>query len=195
MMPEMDGYAFSRQIKNDERTSHIPIIMLTAKAGQENKIEGLETGIEAYLTKPFSVKELQVQVRTLIRERKKLRQRFASAAIIKPSEVSVVPADQVFLEKAMRALENRLDDELFRVEALAEAMNMSASQLNRKLNAMVGQSAGKFIQTLRLQRAAGLLRQKAGTVADIAYQVGFTDQAYFARAFKKQFGCSPSEYS
>jgi signal transduction histidine kinase/ligand-binding sensor domain-containing protein/DNA-binding response OmpR family regulator len=195
MMPEMDGYAFSRQIKNDERTSHIPIIMLTAKAGLEHKIEGLETGIEAYITKPFSVRELLVQVRTLIRERKKLRRRFASATIIKPSEVSVVPADQAFLEKALRIVEDNLGDELFRVEALAEGMHLSASQLNRKLNALVGQSGGKFIQSLRLQRAADLLRQKAGTVSEIGYQVGFSDQAYFARAFKKQFGCSPSEYS
>lgn len=195
MMPEMDGYAFSRQIKNDERTSHIPIIMLTAKAGLEHKIEGLETGIDAYLTKPFSVRELLVQVRTLIRERKKLRLRFASATIIKPSEVSVVPADQAFLEKALRIVEDNLGDELFRVEALAEGMHLSASQLNRKLNALVGQSGGKFIQSLRLQRAADLLRQNAGTVSEIAYQVGFSDQAYFARAFKKQFGCSPSEYS
>jgi signal transduction histidine kinase/ligand-binding sensor domain-containing protein/DNA-binding response OmpR family regulator len=194
MMPGMDGYAFSRQIKSDERTSHIPIIMLTAKAGLEHKIEGLETGIEAYLTKPFSVRELQVRVRTLIRERKKLRQRFASATLIKPSEVTAEPLDQAFLDKVIRAVEDRFDDEQFRAEALAETMNLSASQLNRKLNALVGQPAGKFIQSLRLQRAADLLRQKAGTVAEIAYQVGFTDQAYFARVFKKQFGCSPSEY-
>ena len=194
MMPEMDGYDFSRRIKNDERTSHIPIIMLTAKAGLEHKLEGLETGIDAYLTKPFSVKELQVRVRMLIRERKRLRRRFASATIIKPSEVSVVPADQAFLEKALNIVEEHLDDEQFRVENLAEALHLSASQLNRKLNALVGQPGGQFIRSLRLQRAADLLGQGAGSVAGVAYQVGFTDQAYFARAFKKQFGCSPSEY-
>jgi signal transduction histidine kinase/DNA-binding response OmpR family regulator/sugar lactone lactonase YvrE len=195
MMPEMDGYAFARKIKSDERTSHIPVIMLTAKSGLEDKITGLETGIEAYLTKPFSIRELLVRVEALIRERDKLRKRFATATVIRPSEVSVVPADQRFMAKALQVTEEQMEDEQFRVEALAVAMNMSTSQLNRKLQALVGQSGSKFIQSIRLQRAADLLRQKAGTVAEISYQVGFTDQAYFARAFRKQFGCSPTEFA
>lgn len=195
MMPEMDGHAFAQRMKSEARTCHIPIIMLTAKTGLEDKITGLETGIEAYLTKPFSVRELQVRVQTLIRERKKLQRRFASATLIKPSEVSVIPADRLFLEKALQVTEAHLDEEGFRVEALAEAMHMSSSQLNRKLNALLGQSGGRFIQSIRLQRASDLLRQQAGTVAEIAYQVGFTDQAYFARVFRKQFGLSPSAYA
>lgn len=194
MMPKMDGYQFSKNIRDNEKTSHIPIIMLTAKAGLDDKIEGLETGIDAYLTKPFSARELKVRVKNLIYQRKALRKRFSKASIIKPSEVSTISIDQAFLEKTIKTIESNLDDEKFSVDILAEQMNMSVSQLNRKLNALIDQPPGQLIRNFRLQRAADLLKQNAGTVAEICYKVGFNDQAYFSRAFKKQFGVSPSEY-
>ena len=194
MMPKMDGYKFSREIRKDEKTSHIPIIMLTAKAGLDDKIEGLETGIDAYLTKPFSAKELKVRIKNLIIRRKELRKKFSRATVIKPSEVSTVSADQEFLQKAIKIIESHFEDEQFSVEKLAEKVNMSISQLNRKLNALIDQPAGQLIRSLRLQRAADLLKKNTGSIAEICYQVGFNDQAYFSRSFKKQFGCSPSEY-
>ena len=194
MMPKMDGYLFSKQIRKNEKTSHIPIIMLTAKAGLDDKIEGLETGVDAYLTKPFSAKELKVRVKNLIYQRQQLRKRFSKATVLKPSEVSVISVDQVFLEKTIKVIETNFEDEQFAVERLADEMNMSVSQLNRKLNALVDQPPGQLIRSLRLQRAADLLKQNTGTVAEICYKVGFNDQAYFSRAFKKQFGCSPSDY-
>ena len=194
MMPKMDGYKFSLEIRKDERTSHIPIIMLTAKAGLDDKIEGLKTGIDAYLTKPFSSKELKVRIKNLIIQRKELRKKFSRATIIKPSEVSAVSADQEFLQKAIKIIELHFDDEQFNVEELAAEVNMSISQLNRKLNALIDQPAGQLIRSLRLQRAADLLKQNTGTIAEICYRVGFNDQAYFSRSFKKQFGCSPSEF-
>lgn len=194
MMPRMDGYRFSTEIRKDERTSHIPIIMLTAKAGLDDKIEGLETGVDAYLTKPFSTRELKVSVKNLILQRKSLRKRFSSATIIKPSEVSTVSADQLFLQKIIQIIERHFDDEQFGVDLLASEAGMSVSQLNRKLRALIDQPAGQLIRSLRLQRAADLLKQNSGTVAEICYKVGFNDQSYFSRAFKKQFGCSPSEY-
>ncbi len=194
MMPKMDGYKFSTEIRKDERTSHIPIIMLTAKAGLDDKIEGLETGIDDYLTKPFSTRELSVRVKNLIQQRKELRKRFSSATIIKPSEVSSVSADQVFLKKTIQVIEKHFNDEQFGVELLASEVGMSVSQMNRKLKALIDQPAGQLIRSLRLQRAADLLKQNSGTVAEICYQVGFNDQSYFSRAFKKQFGCSPSDY-
>lgn len=194
MMPKMDGYQFCKAIRSDEKTSHIPIIMLTAKAGLDDKIEGLETGIDAYLTKPFSAKELTVRVRNLIQQRNQLRKRFSKATVIRPSEVSAVSADQVFLNKAVSFIEAHYADEKFSVEMLAEEVNMSVSQLNRKLNALINQPPGQLIRSLRLQRAADLLIKKAGTVAEICYKVGFNDQSYFSRSFKKQFGVSPSEY-
>jgi len=194
MMPKMDGYKFSKAIRSDVKTSHIPIIMLTAKAGLDDKILGLETGIDDYLTKPFSAKELKARVKNLIYQRKQLRKRFSQSTFIKPSEVSSVSVDQTFLEKTIKIIETQLVDEQFSVEKLADEMNMSVSQLNRKLNALVDQPPGQLIRSFRLQRAADLLKQNVGTVAEICYKVGFNDQAYFSRAFKKQFGISPSEY-
>ena len=194
MMPKMDGYKFSREIRKDERTSHIPIIMLTAKAGLDDKIEGLETGIDDYLTKPFSTKELKVRIKNLIFQRKELRKKFSRATIIKPSEVSAVAADQVFLQRTIKIIEAHFDDFRFGVEKLSEEAGMSVSQINRKLNALIDQPAGQLIRSLRLQRAADLLVSNAGNIAEICYSVGFNDQSYFSRAFKKQFGCSPSDY-
>ncbi len=194
MMPKMDGYQFTKKIRSDEKTSHIPIIMLTAKAGLNDKIEGLETGIDDYLTKPFSAKELKVRVSNLIYQRVQLRKRFGSVTIIRPSEVTAVSVDQEFLQKVIKTIESHYEDYKFNVEALSINMNMSVSQLNRKLNALVDQPPGQLIRSLRLQRAADLLKQNAGTVAEICYKVGFNDQAYFSRAFKKQFNCSPTDF-
>lgn len=194
MMPKMDGYRFTKLIRSNELTSHVPIMMLTAKAALDDKIEGLETGIDAYLTKPFSTKELKATVKNLIYQRAQLRKRFSSATIIKPSEVSAVSVDQKFLEKTINIIEAHFEDEQFGVENLAEEVNMSVSQLNRKLNALVNQPAGQLIRSLRLQRAADLLKQNAGSVAEICYMLGFNDQAYFSRAFRKQFGYTPSDY-
>jgi signal transduction histidine kinase/ligand-binding sensor domain-containing protein/DNA-binding response OmpR family regulator len=194
MMPEMDGFQLCRHIKNDEKTCHIPVILLTAKADLENKIEGLECGADGYLTKPFSAKELRVRVQNLIQQRIELRKHFSSAMVIRPAEVSATPIDQLFLERVLNEIENHISDEQFSVEKLANHVGMSVSQLNRKLNALIGQPAGHLIRSQRLQRAADLLKQKAGNVAEICYQVGFSDQANFSRAFKKQFGVSPSAY-
>ncbi|PKD43343.1 two-component regulator propeller domain-containing protein [Rhodohalobacter barkolensis] len=194
MMPEMDGYAFSQKIRSDEKTSHIPIIMLTAKAGLNPKIEGLELGIDAYLTKPFHVKELQTRVRSLIQQRKNLKQQFSSATYFKPSVIAKTSPDQNFLAKAIDVINKNLCNEEFKVEDFAGSLNMSSSQLNRKLNALVDQPAGHFIRSVRLQRSAELLNQTDKTIAEICYEVGFSDQAYFSRAFKKQFGKSPSAF-
>ena len=194
MMPKVNGFELCKAVRNNERTSHIPLVMLTAKAGIDEKLEGLEIGIDDYITKPFSAKELKVRVRNLIAQRKLLRGRFKSATVIKPSEVTSVSIDQVFLEKVLKAIEANFENQDFTPESLAETVNMSVSQLNRKLNAMIEQPAGQLMRSLRLQRAADLLKQKAGTISEICYQLDFNDPAYFSRAFKKQFGCSPSEF-
>ena len=194
MMPVMDGYQFSKEIRMDERTSHIPLIMVTARAGSEDKIEGLETGVDEYIIKPFSSRELKVRVRTLIDQRTLLRKCFSMSSLIKPSKVTHKSLDQVFLEKVVKIIESHFEDPLYSIESLAGEVNMSVSQLNRKLNALIDQPAGQLMRSLCLQRAAELLKNKTGTIAEICYQLGFNDQAYFSRAFKKQFGCSPSEY-
>jgi len=194
MMPKVSGFELCKTVRNDERTSHIPIIILTAKAGFDDKIEGLEIGIDDYITKPFSAKELKLRVRNLINQRKLLRGRFKSATVIKPSEVTAISIDQVFLDKVIKTIEANFENQHFTPESLAESVNMSVSQLNRKLNALIEQPAGQLMRSLRLQRAADLLKQNAGTVSEICYQLDFNDPAYFSRAFKKQFGCSPSEF-
>jgi two-component system, sensor histidine kinase ChiS len=194
MMPEMDGYEFCEKIRSDEKTSHIPIIMLTAKAGLDPKIEGLEAGIDAWLTKPFHVKELQTRVKALIQQRKNLKQQFSTATYFKPSVIAKTPVDQDFLGKAIDVIDSHIFEESFLVEDFAASLNMSISQLNRKLNALVGQSAGNFVRSVRLQRSAELLNQTDKTIAEICYEVGFNDQAYFSRAFKKQYGKSPTAF-
>jgi AraC-like DNA-binding protein len=168
--------------------------MLTAKAALDDKLAGLETGVDDYLLKPFSAKELLARARNLITLRRQLRQRFRTATVIKPSEVAATSVDQTFLQRVIAAIEAHISDEHFGVEELATAVNMSSSQVNRKLGALIDQPASQLIRSLRLQRAADLLKQNAGTVAEIAYQTGFSDQAHFARSFKKQFGCAPSEF-
>ncbi|WP_372950881.1 helix-turn-helix domain-containing protein, partial [Mariniphaga sp.] len=127
-------------------------------------------------------------------QRKLLRERFRKSVTIKPSEVTAISIDQVFLQKTIRKIENHFGDFHFSVEQLAEHLNMSISQLNRKLNALIGQPGGQLMRSLRLQRAADLLKQNSASVSEICYKLGFNDHAYFSRAFKKQFGCSPTEY-
>ncbi len=194
MMPKMNGVQLCKAVRGDERTSHVPIIMLTAKVGFDDKMEGLETGVDDYITKPYSSKELMVRVKNLIKQRKLLRARFKTSTVIKPTEVSVLSIDQVFLHKIIKMIEANFENQDFTPDSLANEVNMSVSQLNRKLNALIDQPAGQLMRSLRLQRAADLLKQKAGTVSEICYQLDFNDPAYFSRAFKKQFGCSPSDF-
>jgi len=194
MMPEMDGLEFTQAIREDARISHIPIILLTAKASDESKIEGLKAGVDAYLTKPFNAKELKVRVSKLIAQRDQLRERFSNAVNIDPTKVSSIPMDQVFLQKVIETIENQLTDPQFGLTPLSEAMNMSATHLNRKLNALIGQSAGKLIRSLRLNRAAVLISKRTAHVSEIAYQLGFNDPANFSRSFKQRFGVAPSDY-
>ncbi|MBV6506060.1 MAG: Sensor histidine kinase RcsC [Syntrophorhabdaceae bacterium] len=194
MMPKRDGNELCRILKTDEKTSHVPVIMLTAKADSESKVHGLEIGADDYLIKPFDSKELLARVHNLIRLRQQLRERFSREVVLKPQDIAITPMDEVFLNKVKAAVEKHLGDEDFEVEALGHEVGMSRSQIHRKLKALTDQSASQFIRSLRLQRAVELLKQNAGTVAEIAYQVGFGSQAYFTKCFHEQFGCTPKEY-
>ncbi len=193
MMPLMDGFVMSDKLKKDERTSHIPIILLTAKAGQQHKVEGLETGADDYLTKPFDAKELLVRLQNLINGRKLLRKKFAGEILLRPSEVSVNSADENFLNKVLQAVEQNMGEEDFGVEELAKEVAMSRSQLHRKLVALTGQSPSEVLRNTRLLRAKELLQKKVATPSEVAYQVGFNSHTYFSKCFKEEFGMSPSE--
>ncbi|MEL6591938.1 MAG: ATP-binding protein [Bacteroidota bacterium] len=194
MMPRLDGYGVAKRLKEEQNTSHIPLILLTSKASEESKIAGLELGVDDYLLKPFNARELEVRIANLIAQRKRLRERFSTATVIRPNEVSAVPLDQSFLEEVLNAIEHNLTNEQFGVEVLSEMIGMSVNHLNRKLKALIDQTAGKLIRSMRLQRAADLLKQKAVTISEIAYDMGFSSPNHFTRSFKKQFGMSPSEY-
>ncbi len=194
MMPEMDGYTFCKKIKSNEKTNHIPVILLTAKASTENKLEGLELGADDYLIKPFNPDELRLRVRNLIKTREELRKKFTSEMILKPAEV-IVPSSQVqFIERLKSIIEANMENESFGVDQLSDEAGMSRSQLHRKLKAITNQSTTEFIRNFRLQRAAQLILQDVGTMAEIAYKVGFNSQAYFNKSFQEFFGCSPTEY-
>ena len=193
MMPVMDGFAFTQKIKKDERTSHIPVILLTAKAGQGHKLEGLTLGADDYLVKPFDAAELLTRLQNLVNQRKLLRRKFAGEIVLKPSEVAVKSTEQVFLQKILNTIESNMSDENFGVEELAKELYMSRSQLHRKLVALTGQSPSEILRNTRLLRAKELLQKKSATPSEVAFQVGFNSHAYFSKCFKEEFGISPSE--
>ncbi len=194
MMPKIDGFELCQQLKSDERTSHIPIILLTARSSIESKIKGLEFGADDYLIKPFDTSELRVRVKNLIEQRRKLREKFSQNIFLKPAEIAVTSYDQRFLQRTIDIIEKHLADPDFDVTLLTHEVGMSRMQLHRKLHALTNQSASQFIRILRLKRAAELLHQHFGNVAEIAYEVGFSNPSYFAECFRRQFGVLPSEY-
>jgi signal transduction histidine kinase/DNA-binding response OmpR family regulator len=195
MMPEMDGYELCRALKADKRTCHIPVVLLTARAGRDDKLLGLDIGADSYLVKPFDASELLVQVRNLIEQRRLLRERFSRPIVLKPSEMGVTPMDEAFLQKVLGVVQANLADPDFDVVRLGREVGLSRSQLHRKLRALTNQSPTLLIRSIRLQRAAEMLRQKGGSVAEIAYRVGFSSQTYFAKCFREELGCSPKEYA
>lgn len=193
MMPEMDGITLCHRLKTDERTSHIPVILLTALAGDEAKFRGLETGADDYLTKPFDNRELQIRIRNLIESRRQLRERFSRELYLGPKKVPVSSMDEKFLEKVMQAVETYMGDPDFSMEKFGQEVSLSRMQLHRKLKALTGESPGDFLRTMRLQRARRLLESKAGNVSEIAYEVGFNNLSYFSKCYREQFGIAPNE--
>ncbi len=192
MMPEMDGYETCRRIKQDERTSHIPVILLTAKSSVHSRILGLETEADLYLSKPFVPRELMLCIHNLIQSRRKLRERYNRQVVLKPLDIAINSADERFLERLLEIVQANFEDEDFSVEQLSREIGMSRSQIHRKLHALTGESASQFIRTFRLQRAMEMLRKGHGSVSEIAYKVGFSSHPYFNKCFSGQYGCTPS---
>ncbi len=195
MMPEMDGYELCRQIKADERTSHIPVVLLTARAGEEAKIKGLETGADDYITKPFSPLELRVRVRNLIENRKLLAAQYRSTHSIYPTVGPINSLDDRFLKRVTQIVDQHRSDADYTIEEFAREIGMSRSQLHRKLKALTGQTATDFIRTYRLKYSRMLMEQDYDNIAQIAYECGFKNPSYFTECFKKQFGVLPSEFA
>ena len=193
MMPGMDGFEYCANVKSNEKTSHIPVILLTAKSEKKDLIQGLETGADDYLTKPFNTKELRARVKNLIENRRYMREKFEITSVIKPGEISVTSRDRSFMEKLVDMIEKNINSENFSVEDLAREVEMSQSQLHRKLKALINQSASQFIRSAKMHRAKELLEKDAGNIADIAYMVGFSDPGYFTKTYRAFFGILPSE--
>ena len=195
IMSIMDGTEMCKKLKEDIRTSHIPIIMLTARSTLENKIEGLETGADAYLEKPFSIDLVEVQINNLLENRKKLRDKFSKELIIKPADIAVTSVDAIFVQKAIDIVDKHISDPGFGSEEFCKEIGMSRSQLHRKLKALTSQPASEFIRTLRLKRAANLLKDTKLSVEEISFRVGFNSPAYFTKCFKTLFSKTPSEFT
>ncbi len=194
MMPRKNGYEVCETLKLDMRTSHIPIVMLTAKADADSRIEGYQRGADAYLPKPFDQRELEVRLNKLLELRQKLRQRYQS---VEPAETSKDPAIQIedaFITKARQRILAKLDDSTYRGESLAGDLAMSRVSLHRKLKALTGQSTTHFINSVKVEHAKDLLQDPQLQIAEVAYMVGFSDPAYFTRTFTKIEGRSPGEW-
>ncbi len=195
MMPRMDGIEFCRKIKEDGRSSHIPVVMLTAKADLDSRLEGLETGADDYLTKPFEARELSARVNNLLEQRRILRRHFQLDVTSKLNHLELSSLDEQFMQQALEKIESRLDDVKLNVDHLAMDLHMSRQHLNRKLQALSGLSASSFIRSTRLKHAALLLREHTENVTRIAYSVGFRNPAHFSKCFREQFGVLPSKYA
>ncbi len=192
MMPEMDGFDLCRILKSDERTSHIPIVLLTAKADHASKIEGLTRGADVYLPKPFDPGELLLRLKKLIELRRHLQERYAgSAGVLKTDKPDASDPEAQFLQKVVRIVEAYIGDENFDMPQLCKALNMSRTNLFRKLKALTGKSATDFIRQLRLEKAKALLETTDMNVTEVSYAVGFGSPNYFSRVFQEAFGVAP----
>lgn len=194
MMPEMDGLELCKRIKNDWKTSHIPVVLLTARTTIDNKVEGLEFGADDYITKPFNSQELLARIKNLLEQRKKLKEIFSTSAEIKSEKFKFSPEENEFIQNAIKIVEENIDNPDFDTEKFADKMFLSRSQLHRKLVQLTNESPGEFIRTIRLKYAAKLLLQKNFNITQIALEVGFNSPSHFTKAFKQFYNCTPKEF-
>jgi signal transduction histidine kinase/ligand-binding sensor domain-containing protein/DNA-binding response OmpR family regulator len=193
IMPEMDGLELCRKVKGNIETSHIPVIILTAKVEMEFQIDGLETGADAYVQKPFNMRYLKVLVKNILDKRSSMFRAFSQNNIIIPSEFSTNKMDEEFLQKVINYIEINIENTELSVDMLAQNMNLSRSQVYRKIKALTDYTANEFIRQIRLKKSLKLLSEGNMNISEIAYSVGFSSQSYFTRSFKEYYGKSPSE--
>lgn len=195
LMPVMSGTELCNAIKTDIKTSHIPVILLTAKATVQDQIEGIQTGADIYITKPFSISLLKAQINNLIQSRKQLYAHFSQDVYLMPNQISGNKIDQQFIHKVIGYIEDHITESNLSVEDLASTLNLSRSNVYRKLKALTGKTIVEFIRMIRLKQAVKLMETQQYSLAEIAYQTGFTSPSYFTKMFKEQYGKPPSEYS
>jgi signal transduction histidine kinase/ligand-binding sensor domain-containing protein/DNA-binding response OmpR family regulator len=194
MMPKMDGSELCKNLKTDERTSHIPIILLTAKAAKEDKLGGYEIGADDYIMKPFEPDELKVRIKNLIEQRIRLHQHFQKKGIFEFEQTNITSIDKKFLQRSFDIINKHISNSTFSVEMFAEELAISRSGLQKKIQSLIGETPGDLIRRIRLNKAAVLIRQKFGNLSEIALEVGYNNPSHFSNAFKRQFGVTPSDY-
>lgn len=194
MMPVLNGIDLCTQLKQGLETAHVPVVLLTARADDQHKIEGISIGADAYLTKPFNAELLKAKVQGLRQNRAKLKEYYSKNITLQPNNVDITAEDEVFLQSAMGVVEDNLSNEAFGVKELMDALCMSQPTLYRKIKVLTGESPSEFIRSIRLKTAAQLFRQGQSSVAQVSYDVGFNSVRYFRSCFKNQFGKTPSEY-
>ena len=196
MMPGMDGFELTRRVKNDIETSHIPVILLTARTSDDIRLEGYETGADAYLTKPFKMDILEARIRNLIDERQRRISSFSASAEIRPANVAVNTLDEKLMDGIMESIQKNMDNPDYSVEELSSDVNMHRMNLYRKLQSLVGMTPSEFIRTIRLKKAAQILSERPDiSISELADMVGFNTPKYLTRYFKDMFGCTPSQYA
>lgn len=194
IMPIMSGIDLCKNIKSNIQICHIPVILLTAKTNLNSKIEGLKSGADAYIEKPFSILHLRVQISNLLENHEKLRKNFASNPFIGTNTIARTKADEQFLNKMTEVIMQNLEEENFNVDDLASAVNMSRTSLHRKLKGISELTPGDFIRLVRLKKAAELLKEGEYRINEICILVGFHSQSYFTKSFQKQFGMLPKDF-
>jgi signal transduction histidine kinase/DNA-binding response OmpR family regulator/streptogramin lyase len=195
MMPKVNGFEVCKQIKSDINTSHIPIILLTVRKEQEAKYEGIQTGADDYIAKPFDMHYLTLKIESLIQSRNELKKRFENNDFLSPKEVAVTSVDEKFVEKIQKLMEEHMDNPEFNVDQLIQEVGMSRTNFYRKIKSLIGVSGKGFIDTMRLKRAAYLLKQNKLNVSEVAYSVGHNNPRYFTKWFKDHYQMCPSEYA
>ena len=194
MMPEMDGLELCSKLKSITAISHIPVLMLTAKGSDEFRLKGIQEGADDYFTKPVNIDILKARIFGLLESRRRLQERFTREVLVQPKEVTVTSADEAFLEKAVRIMEENMPEEAFGVEEFAVKIAMGRTSLYRKMKAVTGLTPHEFIKSMRLKRAAQLLSTGNMNVSETYEAVGISTISYFSKIFREEFGCTPSEY-
>lgn len=194
MMPEMDGFEVTRQLKSEFQTCHIPIILLTAHSSIEHQLEGIDSGADAYITKPFSLKYVQKRVMKLIEQRELLKKRFSKEFVIDGNLINTTDRDKQFFEKIEQILDANYADSNFTIDHFVELSGTRRTIFFKKVKGITGFSPNELIKMKRLNRSAALLKQGELTVSEISYQVGFEDPYYFSKCFKAHFNCTPTAY-
>ncbi|WP_035659001.1 hybrid sensor histidine kinase/response regulator transcription factor [Flavobacterium seoulense] len=194
MMPELDGLHFCKRVKQNINTSHIPLILLTARTETSQQIKGIEMGADDYITKPFSTPLLAAKITNLLRSRKRLKEYYSVSTELVPENIAFNPLDEEFLKQAITIVEDHLADSEFTVDVFSKKIGMSRSNLYLKFKAITGESAIDFIKRIRFKKAVELMESKRYTIAQITYMCGFNSPSYFSTAFKQHYGCMPSEY-